>query len=72
MITCITEFKKLNENNSLTVNIFNADELLKLLFDYYKHEYKDPEIFKRIRYFSDNDFSYLQKEKVKPFLLYYN
>lgn len=50
---------------NISICIVNYDELLKMVYN--EDGLVDKTIFNRIRYFSNDDFSWEQKEKVKPF-----
>lgn len=49
------------------VSVLNHDQLLELIYNRKTGECSDLSVFKRIRYFSPNDFDYTQKTQVKPF-----
>lgn len=62
MITSLHLFKLIKESSDVEVKIFSRDKLRNYLFDFDKHTYKDPTIFKRIRFFSESDLWNYDKE----------
>lgn len=49
------------------VSILDFDQFLNLVYNKKTGECNDPTVFDRIRYFSNGDFHYMQRDKVKPF-----
>lgn len=56
-----------NQTQKIVVSVLDFEQMAQLIFK--DGENYDESVFKRIRYFSPDDFCYLQKEKVKPFFV---